>query len=406
MRIGFVGTGALLLAIAAFTGCSKEKPTFRARLDLRADAFDIVNWYSPMKMQLTSAPPVENLRLPETAGRQRKFGTLRLGTGPDTLVAVMIAEDPQAGRFEVYIDVNADGDLTNDGDGRWSEEQPTFLKTGAIVQVSYEAADSVVRVGYPLLFYRFKERLPNHLLYYRNGYRHGQIALEDTTRLIAIFDENADGRFDDVDYVMLVIDVDADGRLDGSLDSAELFEASKPFNIAGTTYEVLRISPMGDEIVLTVSDTTVAPKPYIAPGHLAPEFTMTSLSGQEIRLSDFRGKVVLLDFWATWCNACIVELPNVLRTYREFKDQGFEIIGLSLDEDRERLVEFISKQDIGWPQLFDGKGWKMEIAQLYRVSSLPATFLLDRSGTIRYKNVRGSELARRVQELLAEGVSD
>jgi len=339
------------------------------------------------------------------AGRKR-FGTLHLGTGPDSLVTVMVAEDPRAGRYQVYVDANADGDLTDDGDGRWMEIKPTYLRTEAVVQVSYAAGDRVVRVGYPLTFYRFKDRLPDHLLYYRNAYRIGTIALADTTHLIAVFDEDADGRFDDLDFVMLVIDVDGDGKLNGSLDSAELYEAAKPFNVGGTTYQVQQISAMGDEIVLAIADTTVAPKPYLAPGHPAPDFTMTGLDGQTIRLSDFRGKVVLLDFWATWCNPCIVELPNVLRTYKEYKDQGFAIIGLSLDESRQQLSEFVRQRNIAWPQLFDGKGWKMRIAQLYRVSAIPATFLLDRSGTIRYKNVRGPELARRVKELLEEPVAD
>jgi peroxiredoxin len=405
MRGSIRGLWIGLLSVLV-VGCSEEKPTFRASLTLHSNAFEVVNWYTPMRIALAEKPNTDGLLLPKKTAKQRRFGYLRIGTGADSLVAVMVAEDRRGGRYQVYIDANGDSDLTNDGDGRWLEDRPTFLMTRAAVQVSYVSGDSTIRVSYPLTFYRFKDRLPDNLLYYRDAYRAGEIALRDTTHHIGIFDENADGRFDDLGSVMLVIDVDGDGKLDGSLDSAELYEASEPFNVAGTTYEVMHISAMGDEIALSVADTTVPAKQFISPGHPAPEFTMENLEGAQVRLSDYRGQVVLLDFWATWCNPCIIELPNVLQTYREYKEKGFRIIGLSLDENRGQLADFVKGRKVPWPQLFDGKGWKMEIAQLYRVSAIPATFLLDRSGTIRYKNVRGPELARRVEELLAEPVSD
>lgn len=397
---------AMGLGILVVSSCSREGPVFRAHLEPSANAFELVNWYTPMKLALMVLPDSVHLPLPPDAPRHRRLGRLRLGTGPDSMVTVVVAEDNEAGVFRIYIDANRDGDLSNDGDGRWSDVRPTHFTTRTVIPVSYVTGDSVARVDYPLALYRFRDRLPDHLLYYREGYRSGRIALKDTTHRLAVLDENADGRFDDLAHVMVVIDVDADGQLDGMLDSAELFEATKPFNVGGTTYRVRRISPMGDEIVLALADTSVASKPYISPGHRAPEFTMESLDGREIRLSDYRGRVVLLDFWATWCQPCIVELPNVVRTYSEYNHRGFEIIGLSLDEDRDRLVGFVKEQKIPWPQLFDGKGWKMEIAQLYRVSAIPATYLLDRNGTIRYKNLRGRELARRVEELLAEPVAD
>ena len=128
----------------------------------------------------------------------------------------------------------------------------------------------------------------------------------------------------------------------------------------------------------------------------------TSHTGQAIDLSKYRGKVVLLDFWAAWCGPCRQEMPNVIKTYNEFKKKGFEIIGVSLDEDKNAFNGFIRDNKMEWPQLFEGRGWGSGIAKCYAVNAIPATFLVDRKGVLRYKNVRGPALREAVEKLLAE----
>lgn len=138
----------------------------------------------------------------------------------------------------------------------------------------------------------------------------------------------------------------------------------------------------------------------LPPGRPALEFTAEDLLGNKISLSDYRGKVVLLDFWATWCGPCLAELPNVKQVYHKYRDEGFIVIGISLDSDRQALETFLMEQGIEWPQIFDGKGWDNEISDLYRVYSIPSTFLVDRDGIIRYTDLRGRSLERSVKELL------
>lgn len=130
----------------------------------------------------------------------------------------------------------------------------------------------------------------------------------------------------------------------------------------------------------------------------------TSYQGRSIRFpQDYKGKVVLLDFWAAWCNPCRMEMPNVIKTYEEFHKKGFEIIGVSLDNEREKFQGFLRDNDkMEWPQLYDGKFWMSEYAQLYAVNSIPATFLVDKKGIIRFKNVRGDKLREAVMTLLGE----
>lgn len=105
--------------------------------------------------------------------------------------------------------------------------------------------------------------------------------------------------------------------------------------------------------------------------------------------------------WATWCGPCIAELPNVKATYEKFHDSGFEIIGISLDQDRDALTGFVKQQGLAWPQYFDGKGWSNKLAARNGIQSIPATFLLDREGRIVAMNRRGSALAEAVAQQLA-----
>ncbi len=138
-------------------------------------------------------------------------------------------------------------------------------------------------------------------------------------------------------------------------------------------------------------------------GSPAVAIEATSYQGRKINFpKDYRGKVVLLDFWAAWCNPCRMEMPNVIKTYEELHKKGFEVIGVSLDNEREKFQNYIRDNKMDWPQLFDGKYWMSDYAQLYAVNSIPATFLIDKKGVIRYKNVRGDKLREAVLQLLGE----
>jgi peroxiredoxin len=131
-------------------------------------------------------------------------------------------------------------------------------------------------------------------------------------------------------------------------------------------------------------------------------FSALSDKGKKITLDSYKGKVVLLDFWASWCAPCRNEMPNVKKAYSSFHDKGFEIIGVSLDDKKHKFESYMNTQKMPWLQIFDGKGWKSEVGQLYAVNSIPATYLLDRQGKIRYKNLRGKELHTAIAKLVAE----
>ncbi len=133
-------------------------------------------------------------------------------------------------------------------------------------------------------------------------------------------------------------------------------------------------------------------------------FDVKSIKGERLSPSAYRGKVLLIDFWATWCGPCIAEMPNVKSVYAKYHGKGFEIVGISLDQSRDKLDRYIASQGIEWPQYFDGKYWNNDIAVSYGIKSIPATILVDKKGKIRYKSLRGRQLESAVQELLAEKV--
>lgn len=127
----------------------------------------------------------------------------------------------------------------------------------------------------------------------------------------------------------------------------------------------------------------------------------TSIDGTPIRFSDLRGKVVLVDFWASWCAPCREKLPEIKALYANFRDKGFEIIGVSFDDDLGKLRRFLASEGMTWPQVADGQGWEGPRAAEFGVTSLPTLWLIDRKGRLRDVDAR-ERLATSLQRLLAE----
>lgn len=144
-------------------------------------------------------------------------------------------------------------------------------------------------------------------------------------------------------------------------------------------------------------------KTLLLPGMEAPDIELSDPDGNMRRLSDLRGKVVLIDFWASWCRPCRMENPNVVRLYNQYHDLGFEIFSVSLDNNRDAWLKAIADDHLVWPNhVSDLRGWSSAGGRLYGISSIPSTVLVDANGNILARNLRGRDLENKLNEIFAQ----
>lgn len=178
----------------------------------------------------------------------------------------------------------------------------------------------------------------------------------------------------------------------GSIPNVEVLDS-----LFKSLTETIRNSSAGKELSERIDKLKL-----VAVGAIAPDFTQMTPENQPVKLSDFKGKYVLIDFWASWCGPCRAENPNVVKVYNQYKDNGFTVLGISLDNEkgRDAWLKAINKDQLTWTQVSDLKGWYNEVAALYSVKAVPQNFLIDPNGKIIAKNLRGEELAAKLKEII------
>ncbi|MYC12448.1 MAG: TlpA family protein disulfide reductase [Gemmatimonadetes bacterium] len=217
-------------------------------------------------------------------------------------------------------------------------------------------------------------------------YRKGRVKIDGQLYDLAIYNKGRFATYSTKIYNRILWDLDHDGIFGSERESPEYYDADKPFNIGGITFEVKSISASGDEIILRKSDVSVPTKIEIERGSVAPDFAVTDIDGKNLQLSNFRGKYVLLDFWSTGCGPCVKDTPRLKALSEKFDRDNFEIIGVSSDTRRYKVENYVEKSHIGWPQILDAIDNNNKVSKMYNIGGLPHYVLIDRQGKVMMTN--------------------
>ena len=376
----------------------------------------------PMRLSLSPDKP-EGIKAVPADLSAPLYGKLLLGPAEAPTPFFVILDEPAGKPSRLFVDANANGDLTDDPPLEWNLQHSKGINGtvynnyagGADFQMSYGAEKLTLHLG---LRRNDRRSVPagtttNTLWYYRDYGRVGDVPLGGKTYHAMLLDKFATGDFrpaknDTNGGIMLFLDLNNDGKFERD---GESFDASKPFNISGTTYQVAGMTASGGTFQFVKSSESVPetlPRPILTVGHKAAPFEAKTTDGETIHFpQSYKGKLVLVDFWATWCAPCRKELPNVTAAYERFHAKGFEVLGVSLDQANasEKLATFTKENHMPWPEIYDGLYWKAAVARTYCIDSIPHSFLVDGdTGTIVAEGAgaRGAKLSSSIEQALAE----
>lgn len=403
---------ALGLSIAT-TALAEPTATVEMKLVPERAVHDLTHSYLPLKLTLQDSAPAELKKKPEMKGPL--YGQIKFG-GKSYLLAL---DEPQDKPAKLYVDSNGNGDLTDDPPTQWKPQVDNghLMYIGSI-KLPLVDGDHTVMVN--LVAIRFDPKDPSratmsHALGYYADYAYeGQVKLGDVSYHAVLTNDPANGdfrgEFKDMPAAggRLLIDVNHDGQFDSH---SETFDPRAPFNIKGTTWRIADMTAAG-HFKIEKSDQSVPEIPLLVKGENVLPFTATMMDGKEVKFpGDYKGKIVLLDFWATWCEACMQEMPGVVKTYNQFHPKGLEILGISLDKaDRAEQVRQVAGQEgMTWSQVYEGKWWEARLARMYLIDAIPHPFLVDGdTGKILAEgdDLLGDQLPAAVQKALEQKARD
>ena len=419
-----------------------DKPgSITAKLTLDPKALDYSSkpllplGYYPLPLKLSDTKPASVKKEPAYKSAP-KYAMIHLGNGPnaDTVVAL---DTPAEGDAKIYVDKNHNGDLTDDGDGAWAKKTPGTGRTQYgvnpyVLKASWGTDSKETAAGeYGVGVYFFVTKDPmgkitENLFMMRTGARVGTITIAGKEHKMALVENDGDALYSkpiETDAkgnpvtppkskpVWMAVDINDDGKY-GLSASSPAADIRAPFELAGKVYEA-KVSDDGSSITLTPTTKAVAtltPKPAPRPellkaGVQAPNFNSEKFGGGSLQLSDYKGKIVIVDFWATWCGPCQRSMPHIEKVYKAVKDQNIAVVGVCVWDDKEAYEKWVpaNKDKYTFTFAFDpaGKDNSKSIASsMFKVSGIPTTYIIDKDGKVADAIVGYQDGDTRVEEAL------
>jgi thiol-disulfide isomerase/thioredoxin len=361
---------------------------------LPSGTFKLMGGYRPFSLNLSDVKPDGLRKAPDMASP--RYGSIKVGA--QTFLVALDGED------KLYVDSNGDGDLTDDPAPDWGMKT---IKGRNGQESSYRGGSATIDIEYR------GNKVPCTVGLYQNGTYYGYYMDFSLTGTVKVGGKSYNSLYLDESGAwdgtkgMLIIDEKGDGRF----GPAYFHPVGQPFMLAGKEYE---FGARSGAFAILPSTKKIVPPVEVDPnlnnglraGSAALAFEATTLSGQKVSFpTSFKGKVVMLDFWATWCGPCMREAPNVVKAYNAYHGKGFEVLGVSLDQpDSAAVVKDVTgKQGMPWEQVYDGKYFKAAVAQLYKIQAIPAAYLVDGdTGKIIAfgEGIRGEKLADAIEKAL------
>jgi len=349
------------------------------------------------------AMPPAGIRNPPP-GQQVFYGEIPL-TAPPTLFAIVAGAPGEPSTL--YLDRNGDGDLTNDN-------PPLYPGGGRCLNAARMTLDIRRRDGstYPHQIWLWtsvndEKARGAGFNFYSTCHRYARIRLPDkagTVCNIYLPDHENTGRYSSR---MLV-----DWNGNRQAENAEWMDLGKPVRHGNAVFRLDAIAEGGESITLAVNPPGVAAEsiPDVSAeldrlpllGHVAPDFKATDVDGLPFALSDYRGRVVVMDFWASWCGPCRRKMPEVVEFHQRYSQKAVDIIGISLDKTAEQAKSFAREDGATWRQVCDGLSWNSPLVKLYAVHGIPRLFVIDQRGKIIAVDPNAAMLVAAVDAALAQ----
>jgi thiol-disulfide isomerase/thioredoxin len=384
--------------------------------------------FRPMRLILSPEKP-DGIKIVPTNLVAPLYGHLQFGPAEAPAAYFLILDEPPGQPSRLFVDANGNGDFTDDPPATWVGKAAkgtdgaslTNFLGGADLRAAYGSEKVSLHLG----FCRFdphdasRPDYVNYLFYYTDYARVGDVSVGGQSYKAMLLDEFATGDFRPSQgaspkVVALLLDLNHDGKFQMRSES---FDVSGPFKVGDAVYEVTSLDASGRSLQIIKSSKTVAepvarvprpPRQNLSAGAKSPPFEAKTTDGSAIQFpQSYKGKLVLLDFWATWCPPCRAEIPGVSEAYEKYHNKGFEILGVSLDQANgaEMLAEFTKDNHMAWPEVYDGGYWQAAVAKTYSIESIPHAFLVDGdTGLIVAEgdSIRGENLAPAIEKALAK----